>query len=264
EDPGTVFDRLAVRGQIQLHPDDGALRTSLARTAAVSFRVREAVAVVVNTREQAADLNAAVREQLVADAHVDDVDVVTTSAGQRIGAGDRIASRRNEHDLGVANRDTWVVAAVTPAGGLVVTPAAVTSSVVTPAPDQKRLLPAGYAARHVELAYASTAHGVQGETVTTAHVVVGERAGAASTYVGMSRGRTTNVAHLVGASLEEAREQWIAVFARDGADLGPGHAGVRAAEEAARYAPCPTPTVRRPEPEHMLSRRVGTGRGVAR
>jgi len=266
EDPGAVFDQLAARRQIELHADDAALRASLARTAAESFRVRDAVAVVLSTREQAAELNAAVREQLVADSHVDEADVITTRAGQRIGAGDRIATRHNDRDLEVANRDTWVVTAVTPEGGLVVTPSVGSSSGVTPAQASERLLPAGYAVWHVELAYASTAHGVQGETVTTAHVVVDEHASAASTYVGMTRGRTTNVAHMVAGDPAEAREQWVAVFARDGADLGPSHAGVRAAEEAARYAPSPSPAVRRPETEDMRrpTPRAGTGRGVGR
>jgi hypothetical protein len=77
---------------------------------------------------------------------------------------------------------------------------------------------------------------VQGETVTVAHVVIGDHTGAASAYVGMTRGRTTNTAHLVAVDLDEAREQWIAVCARDRADLGPGHATDIAAREAARYA----------------------------
>jgi truncated hemoglobin YjbI len=77
---------------------------------------------------------------------------------------------------------------------------------------------------------------VQGETVTTAHVVVGEHTGAASAYVGMTRGRETNTAHLVAADINQAREQWLAVFARDRADLGPAHAAEQAAAEAARYA----------------------------
>jgi hypothetical protein len=98
------------------------------------------------------------------------------------------------------------------------------------------VLPADYVAAHVELAYASTAHGVQGDTVPTAHLVVGESTGAASAYVGMTRGREANTAHLVAADLAEARQQWIAVFARDRADLGPAHAAELAAREAARYA----------------------------
>ncbi len=88
----------------------------------------------------------------------------------------------------------------------------------------------------MELAYASTARGAQGDTVTAAHLVVGEHTSAASAYVGMTRGRTANTAHLVAEVLAEAREQWIAAFGRDRADLGPGHAAVQAAAEAARYA----------------------------
>jgi hypothetical protein len=99
------------------------------------------------------------------------------------------------------------------------------------------VLPDDYVTAHVELAYATTVHGVQGETVTAAHVGVGEQTGAAAAYVGMTRGRRANTAHLVAAEIAEAREQWIAVFARDRADLGPGHAARRAAAEAARYAP---------------------------
>ncbi len=37
----------------------------------------------------------------------------------------------------------------------------------------------------------------------------------------MTRGRTANTAHLVATDLDQAREQWIAVFGRDRADLGP-------------------------------------------
>jgi exodeoxyribonuclease V alpha subunit len=213
---------------------------------------------VVDTREQAVDLNAAVRDRLVADGRVDDTRVITTRAGQRIGAGDRITTRRNDPTLDVANRDSWTVTAVGPGAKLVVTPADEAPGPVTPAraavtPDRvtvpfqqrglaaqarggERVLPAGYVASHVELAYATTAHGVQGDTVPAAHLLVGEHTGAAAAYVGMTRGRQANTAHLVATDVETAREQWIAVFARDRADLGPAHAALLAGAEAARYA----------------------------
>jgi exodeoxyribonuclease V alpha subunit len=235
--PADVFDALVARGRIRLHPDPVALQESLAATAATSYGLGEQVAVVVDTREQTADLNAAIRERLVAENRVDDIRVAVTEAGQRIGAGDQIATRRNDRHLGVANRDTWTVTALDRDGRLTVTPAAanVTPGGVTPSTGE-RVLPADYVTSHVELAYASTAHGVQGDTVATAHVVVGEHTGAASAYVGMTRGRTANTAHLVAADLVEARQQWIAVFGRDRADLGPGHAAQLAAAEAAHYA----------------------------
>ena len=108
---------------------------------------------------------------------------------------------------------------------------------MSPRPDAAvRVLPADYVTDHVELAYASTVHGVQGDTVTAAHLVIGDQTGAAAAYVGMTRGRAANTAHLVAADPADAREQWIAVFGRDRADLGPGHAAELAAREADRYA----------------------------
>jgi exodeoxyribonuclease V alpha subunit len=244
-DPGGVFDALAARGQIRLHADPVELREALAALAAEHHRRGEQTAIVVDTREQAVELGAAIRDRLVADGRVDDARVAVTGAGQRIGAGDRVATRRNDRALGVANRDIWTVVAVNRDGSLAVVPADVTPTGavpagvtpgVTPSGVGERVLPAGYVTAHVELAYASTAHGVQGDTVTSAHVVLGEHTGAASAYVGMTRGRTTNTAHLMAADLAEARQQWMAVFGRDRADLGPGHAAQLAAAEAARYA----------------------------
>jgi exodeoxyribonuclease V alpha subunit len=107
DDPGAVFDTLAARGRVRLHPDPAALQEALAMLVAAHYGDGERVAVVVDTREQAAELSAAIRERLVADGRVDDRAVTSTRAGQRIGVGDRIATRRNDRDLGVANRDTW-------------------------------------------------------------------------------------------------------------------------------------------------------------
>jgi hypothetical protein len=246
DDPGAVFDVLAARGQIRLHPDEAALVEALAALTAEHRGKAERVAVVVDTRQQATELGAAIRDGLVADGRLDDRTAVITGAGQRIGAGDRIATRRNDRDLGVANRDAWTVTAVGPHGELVVTPgdanpgrvapSGPAPGGVTPGAVGERVLPADYVTSHVELAYASTAHGVQGDTVPAAHVVIGEHTGAGAAYVGMTRGRIANTAHLVASNLDHAREQWIAVFARDRADLGPGHAAELAAAEAARYA----------------------------
>ena len=237
-DPGGVFDALVARGRIHLHADPAALQASLAAIAAAAGSRAADLAVVVDTREQAAELSAAIRDRLIAAGRVDDTRVAITRAGQRIGVGDRIATRRNDRHLGVANRDTWTVTAIDRDGQLTVTPTArnVAPAEVTPSTPRERVLAADYVTSHVELAYASTAHGVQGDTVATAHVVIGEHTGAAAAYVGMTRGRTANTGHLIAVDLDKAREHWVAVFARDRADLGPGHAAGLAAAEAARYA----------------------------
>ena len=98
-------------------------------------------------------------------------------------------------------------------------------------------MPAAYVHEHVELAYATTVHGAQGETTHTGHLLLGEHTAAAAAYVAMTRGRDQNVAHLVAEDLDDARHQWVETFGRDRADLGPGHAARRAAEDLERYAP---------------------------
>ncbi len=85
----------------------------------------------------------------------------------------------------------------------------------------QRALPAEYVREHVELAFTTTAYGAQGETVDSAHFALGETTGAASAYVAMTRGRHHNIAHLVAESVDDARSQWVDVFSRDRADLGP-------------------------------------------
>ena len=185
--------------------------------------------VVADTREQVAALNAAIRDHR----HTTEerspsglTSALTTGAGERIGVGDRVATRRNDPDLGVANRDTWTVTALGNDGSLAVT-----------GRRGDRNLPAFYVREHVELAYATTIHGAQGETVDHAHVLIGEATGAAAAYVGMTRGRHTNTAHLVADTLDDARAQWVEVFNRDRADLGPAHAARSAAEDIDRYGP---------------------------
>ena len=70
-------------------------------------------------------------------------------------------TRRNNHDLGVANRETWTVTRVHRDGRLVVTD-----------PNRgRRELTADYVRGHVELGYAVTGYGAQGDTTTEAHLV---------------------------------------------------------------------------------------------
>ncbi len=233
-DPGTVFDQLAGRGQVHLHPSVDELRAYVAGQAAGAHRAGKAVAVSVATNEQARALNSAIRDQLVASGDVDDATVATTGTGQRLGAGDLVATRVNDVDLGVANRDTWTVLAAHRDGSLSVTPT------VGSAAAGERTLPAGYVNRHVQLGYAGTIHSVQGETAHAAHLVLDEHTSAAAAYVGMTRGRTGNTVHLIGQDLAGARAQWIGAAGRGWPDLGVEAARAHAERAADQYA-APTP-----------------------
>jgi exodeoxyribonuclease V alpha subunit len=217
DDPGEVFDALRRRGQILIHPTD------VERFAALAEAGARGDLVVADTREQVTDLNAAIRDHQT-DEQLDPDGVVTTAAGERIGLGDRVATRRNDPDLQVANRQTWTVSGLGNDGSLVLH-----------GHGRDRAVPADYVAQFVELAYATTVHGAQGETVDAAHVLIGEHTGASAAYVAMTRGRHTNTAHLVAVDLDDARQQWVDVFARDRSDLGPAHARRLAIDAVDRY-----------------------------
>ena len=249
-DPAAVFDALDRRGSIVIHPSEAERTAALAEAGAVGDLV------LADTREHVASLNAAIRDQRRADPASDgsaDADSwLVTARGERIGLGDRVATRRNDPDLQVANRQTWTVTGIGDDGSLILR-----------GRGRDREVPAEYAIRFVELAYATTVHGAQGETVDHAHVAIGDATGAAAAYVAMTRGRTSNTAHLVAESLEDAREQWVDVFSRDRADLGPGHARQLAIDAIDRYGPAavrpPAPAVPIPEYRPPASRASGIG-----
>ncbi len=215
--PGDVFDALHQRGLIRIHPTD------VERLAALADGDDGAL-VIADTRDQVRDLNAAIRDHRLASGETAALGAVTTAAGEHLSPGDRVTTRRNDRDLGVANRDCWTVTGTDDHGGLRVQ-----------GRGGERTLPASYVRQHVELAYATTVYGAQGETVDHAHLLIGEATGAGAAYVGMTRGRHHNTAHLVAETIDDARAQWIDVFSRDRADLGPDHAAQTAADAIDRY-----------------------------
>lgn len=225
DNPHDVFDALLERGLITIHPTDVERTAAFADIGAAGDDL-----VIADSREQVAALNAAIRDRRqhssdpTGDPTGERNGEPITRRGERIGLGDRVATRRNDRDLGVANRDVWTVAGIGDDGSLLVAGRA-----------GQRELPADYVGEHVELAFASTVYGAQGETVDSAHLVIGETTGAAAAYVAMTRGRHSNTAHLVADSVDDARDQWVGVFSRDRADLGPGHAATRVDEDIERY-----------------------------
>lgn len=224
--PGEVFDQLVARGEIVIHA------SAVERTRRLAAEASVGKLVIADTREEVGRVNTLAHGIRKATGEADEQ--VLTAAGERLGVGDTIATRRNDRDADVANRELWTVVSCD-RGALTVRGEAGT-----------RVLPPDYVRRDVELAYATTAYGAQGATVTESHVLVGEHSGAASAYVAMTRGRSRNVAHLVAETVDDARKQWCEVFGRDRADLGPAHAREAAAEAVERYGPMARRYSRRP------------------
>ncbi|MDF0512495.1 AAA family ATPase [Agromyces sp. H3Y2-19a] len=206
--PEAVFDRLCALGLVEIHESPDAQLEALAR------EWREGCAMTVATNDEARELNARIREERVRAGDVDDSHTVIGSDGLSIGRGDVIQTRRNDSGVRVANRQVWVVRSVGEDGAVWATERAAGHR-----PRSVRL-PIEYVAEHTHLAYAATAHGVQGMTVDVSHTVVGDAMGAAGLYVGMTRGRNVNLVHLVAADADDAREQFVVAMDRDRADRG--------------------------------------------
>ncbi len=245
-----VFDELWERGHIVLHASEAERTQTLATEAAEAILAgHTSRALMADTREEVAAVNAAIRDRLVADGLVDDDTVVTTLAGERLGVGDRVATRRNDVQHGLANRQTWTITAITPTTGYV------SRTLSTDGPAQEltlrnehgitRQVPSWYAQAWVESAYATTVYGAQGETTAVGHLVLGQGTTAASAYVGMTRGRHDNTAHVIAETPAQARAMWEGACSRERADLGVAHARLQALDDIDRYGPSDTPRSRR-------------------
>ncbi|GAC1524699.1 MAG: hypothetical protein NVS3B1_12800 [Marmoricola sp.] len=231
-----LFDQLHHTGHIQIHASEPERTTALVNAALAGE------AVIADSREHVATLNAHLHDHnedhnqdhnqgpATANATTSsrtDRQTFTTDRGETLAVGDQVATRRNEPRLGVANRDRWHITHINTAEHAITVKGA----------RGTRVLPAGYAAQHLELAYATTVHGAQGETVDRAHYALDETSRAAAVYVAMTRGRLDNTAHLVAENLDQARAQWRNAMSRGAVDLGSTHARNLALEDIDRYGP---------------------------
>jgi conjugative relaxase-like TrwC/TraI family protein len=149
------------------------------------------MAITTNTAETARAINREIQWLR----HPRPADGVELHDGTSVHVGDAIATRRNDPtartDQGekVRNRQTWTVAA-THADGAITARHDERGSVV---------LQADYVARHVELGWAVTGYGNQGDTVDIGIAVLEGSASRNHAYVAMTRGRQANHALVVDA-----------------------------------------------------------------
>jgi hypothetical protein len=151
------------------------------------------VALVTGSNREADAINDAIQQRRVDGGELDASVLALGMGEQRILAGDIVQTRRNDPRTGVENRALWVVRGIRDDG---ITLASASDS------GEIRRVSREYALEHLQLAYASTVHGIQGETVDAA--VVAPDVDAAGLYVGLTRGRHRNIAVTVARSDEEA------------------------------------------------------------
>lgn len=150
---------------------------------------------IAETTETVTDLNERARSDRILAGLVADGGA-RLHDGTRASTGDVVITRQNDRRLAlgrgwVKNNDRWIVTDTHDDGSLTV--CRETSrwrSTIT--------LPAGYAAEHVDLGYAITAHRAQGATVDTAHALVASpQMTREALYVALTRGRDANSAYVV-------------------------------------------------------------------
>lgn len=161
------------------------------------------VSLVTSTNEEAQQINDAIQAALVDAGRLSDQVVAIGQNEQRLFVGDVVQTRRNDSGTGVENRALWKNQEIRPDGVRLVS--------VTDSGDGKDVS-AEYVADHVHLAYASTVHGIQGET--TDEAIVGPGVNAAGLYVGMTRGRERNEAVVIAQSVEAAVDELAATMMR--------------------------------------------------
>ena len=183
------------------------------------------VALVTSTNDEAQQINEAIQQRRVRLGQVSERVIAVGQNEQRILVGDVVQTRRNDSTSGVENRALWKVAEIS--GDRI-------HLVATGDSGDTREVSAEYMARHVHLAYASTVHGVQGET--TGAAVVGPGVNAAGLYVGMTRGRIHNEAIVLGRGHDAAVDELAATMMRGAQEVTLDDATAAAQFELGRAA----------------------------
>ncbi|WP_052574659.1 MobF family relaxase, partial [Ferrimicrobium acidiphilum] len=161
--------------------------------------------------------------------------------GTIAGVGDEVVTRENNRLLTtgkgwVKNGDRWQVIATSNDG---------TMSIRRLGGRGEAILPSDYVAKHVELAYATTAYRAQGRTLDTAHAMITSTTPREVLYVAATRGREANLlyvdthydpdpatAHEGTTEVQSARQVLITCLANQGSELG-AHEMIRKEHEEA-------------------------------
>lgn len=207
--PATIFDALdtAATLQEQNHVrrvgDLDAARAALVHGYFYHHNRGRSVAIVAATNEEASYINDAIQQERVIRGQIRAHRIVVGGEEQRILEGDVVQTRRNDRDAGVENRAIWMVTRIGPT--------ALELQRIDDAADT-RVVSREYAADYVHLAYATTVHGIQGETTDIS--LVGPDVDASGLYVGLTRGRRHNEVVVVARSDADAREELASAMMR--------------------------------------------------
>lgn len=191
----SVAADLDARGLIHRVADQAQAREVMVEAYFRSAIHHRRVALVTSTNEEADAINEAIQQRRVDRGQLTLTRIAIGQGEQRLLEGDIVQTRRNDTRADVENRAIWIIRRIT-ADGLELVSLADSGETRTVTHD--------YTAGHVHLAYASTVHGIQGETTDAS--IVGPAVDASGLYVGMTRGRTHNEAIAIARTPAAARD----------------------------------------------------------
>ncbi len=206
-----VVDGFMAAGVVQIHDRDEDAHATLAEIAAggrdrIVMVADNATAVTINRLVRAEHESAGTVARGVRD---------VGRFGEDIGVGDLVQTRLNDRASGLVNRQRWVVTAIGDDKSLTVRRA-------DQSPDNPRAivkqLPADYVAAHVHRADAVTVHAAQGSTSKEGHALLDSTWTREQAYVAITRGKATNVLHVVAEDAEDARAVLMRVLRSSEAD----------------------------------------------
>lgn len=224
-DAHAVGLELLKRGLVQTVSTEQDARDRMVDAYMAGVRSGERIALVTSTNEEAQRINEVIQGRLLESGRLSAHRIAVGQNEQRLLEGDIVQTRRNDAAAGVENRALWRVSKITRDGARLVS--------LNDSADVREVS-AEYLADHVHLSYASTVHGVQGET--TERSFVGPGVDASGLYVGMTRGRHRNVAIVVAPDDADAVEQLAEAMVRGRQEVDLGDARVAAQRELDRAA----------------------------
>lgn len=184
-------------GRIRSGPEDVTYRVAV-DSWVTDFMAGRNVLLLAGSNAEAADLAAMARQELIKAGAVDKGHQITLSDQNDAGIGDWIRARLNTHidadGRRLTNRDTLRILEWTGVGDL---RQATVERKTSSGWSDKFSVPAKYLRDNAELAYAGNVHVAQGATVDTSHLLVSETLSREALYVGLTRGRESNMMHVV-------------------------------------------------------------------